>query len=158
MPRLAGEKHLYDINTKQFYNYCGPGTKIKEREGLGSEYTTPINCLDSKCKLHDYDYQKISESKYKNKDEVKQDVLRADILFKGRIANCPKGKNEIAKKFITGIFNIKNFAEKIDLANPNMFVNAEIEQALKGLNLVSKKKVIKKKTKKVVKKKSNKKV
>lgn len=152
--RLPGEKHLPG------YSYCGPGTRLKDRESLGAEYTTPINCLDSVCKKHDYDYQKISESKYKTKDDLRDDVLRADQMFKARIKACPPG-NAIAKRFITGIFNVKNLFEKINLADPARFVEgAEVEAALKGLNLIPKKKKIikkevkkEKKTKKIVKKK-----
>lgn len=154
MPRLPGERHLPG------YQFCGPFTQLERRQQLGGLYNQPINCLDSVCKKHDYDYKKISESKYKTKEDLKNDVLRADNMFKARIKACPPG-NEIAKKFITGIFNVKNLFEKINLSDAARFVEgAEVEAALKGLNLMPKKKKIikkevkkEKKTKKIVKKK-----
>ena len=41
------------------YQYCGPGTKLKERLARGDP---GINKLDSACKLHDIAYSKYSDS------------------------------------------------------------------------------------------------
>lgn len=42
------------------YQYCGPGTNLKERLARGDQ---GINKLDSSCKLHDIAYSKYSDSR-----------------------------------------------------------------------------------------------
>lgn len=45
------------------YQYCGPGTKLKERLARGDP---GINQLDQACKEHDISYSKYSDSEHRN--------------------------------------------------------------------------------------------
>jgi len=46
-------------------NYAGPRTNIQLREQLGKPYNQPTSKVDSFCKIHDWDYQKVYDD-YKN--------------------------------------------------------------------------------------------
>lgn len=45
------------------YQFCGPGTKLKERLARGDQ---GINKLDQACKEHDISYSKYSDSEHRN--------------------------------------------------------------------------------------------
>jgi hypothetical protein len=49
------------------YNYCGPGTKLKQRLARGDK---PVNRVDAICQQHDIDYSNSSNS---------DDIRAADI-------------------------------------------------------------------------------
>lgn len=72
---MKGEGLLnYLINNLPFeahvpgYNYCGPGTKLKERLIRGDK---GINQLDEACKLHDIAYSKYSDLENRHKADYK---------------------------------------------------------------------------------------
>ena len=50
---FPGEYHLWDYNSRQRYNYLGPGTQYKKRQALGIE---PVNDLDRIAMYHDAGY------------------------------------------------------------------------------------------------------
>lgn len=81
--RLSGEKHLPLITEegyKGFYNFCGPGTKLKERLARGDK---GVNKLDRGCRWHDQFYEE-----FKSMDD-RIDSDRALIDLANNIENDP---------------------------------------------------------------------
>ena len=75
-----GELHMRTPTGKK-YNYCGPGTKLKERLASNDpKYRDPINNLDSICQKHDIDYSNAKSLADKHKAD--------DIMLK-RISEIP---------------------------------------------------------------------
>ena len=75
-----GELHMRTPTGKK-YNYCGPGTKLKERLASNEpKYRDPINSLDSICQKHDIDYSKA---------KTLSDKHKADGLMLKRISEIP---------------------------------------------------------------------
>ena len=53
------ELHLYSVDKKRKYNFCGPFTRLQKRLARGDE---GINRLDSLCKTHDIAYSKSTKN------------------------------------------------------------------------------------------------
>ena len=61
------------------YNYCGPGTKLKERLASSDpSYREPINKLDAICRTHDIDYglAKDLADKHKADDKMLRSISK----------------------------------------------------------------------------------
>lgn len=123
-PGFAGEKHL--MSTKGLtYNFCGPGTNLKERLKRGDP---PLDSkgLDMTCKIHDIDYHNANNW---------EDVRQADKKFIKNIDNTKIGSK--SKTFIKGLFKGKMIGEDLGVIKRDAFTsfpNIQDEQPRKIQN------------------------
>lgn len=75
---LPVELHLLDFGMDGIrrYNYCGPGTKLRQRTTGPPNYTPlpgnePINGLDASCYKHDIAYDVYKDIPTRNKSDLK---------------------------------------------------------------------------------------
>lgn len=129
-------------------NYCGPGTKLKERLARGDK---PVNKLDEFCKTHDIAYSKSSDSNTR----AKADKILADNAWTRVTAPDSSLKEKAAAYLVTNLMKAKQkfFGGKLKKGK-GMRLTPWVGG--KGLKTVCKKTVCKKKKKKkTVKKKKN---
>lgn len=100
-PAFSGEYHI------PAYNYCGPGTRYKERKARGDK---PINALDAVCERHDGRYQAVSDNKSLSKDDRARLVREADQAMLSEMKNVP---NSLAKGLAKMGIGGKSLIEKI---------------------------------------------
>ena len=81
------------------YNYCGPGTKLKESLDFSDpKYSNPINNLDEICQKHDTDYSLASSL---------SDEHKADDLMLDRISKIPYKDRPWATSLVQAIIAVK---------------------------------------------------
>lgn len=96
----AIDKLPFEAHLKGF-NYCGPGTRLKERLARGDQ---GINPLDEACKLHDIAYAKFSDSDNRRVAD-KELAERAWARVK---SNDAKFGEKAAAWFVTNAMKVKS--------------------------------------------------
>lgn len=133
--RLPFELHLPG------YNYCGPGTKLKQRLLRGDK---GINKLDEACKYHDIAYINtdlasrhkadsklldMAKKRLHSKDAGKREKLASWIVSKVMKAKLKSGSG--IKKFKTVISKIQSHVKKLKPKNHSTAIKYAYEAAKK---------------------------
>lgn len=83
------------------YQYCGPGTKLKERLARGDK---GINPLDAACKQHDIAYSQNSDIKFRNS----ADQILADKAWQRVLAKDASWGEKATAYAVTNMMKLKN--------------------------------------------------
>ena len=115
--RYKGENHMIMSMPDgiQRAEFCGPGTHVKKRIGLG---ILPLNAVDTVCRRHDLDYQRITDSD-KNKKYKGKQVRVADK----RMVKSLKNKKGFNATFARTTIKAKMKVEDLGLLSRTKFVN-----------------------------------
>lgn len=111
---LEGEYHAPDFVGGGVYNYCGAGTKL-DKAGL------PINAVDSACREHDYDYDRLGKNKGSmSQSEFNRLVRESDQRLINAIDRT--GQTDLGAKLSKYGILAKNKLEDWGILKPSFFV------------------------------------
>lgn len=111
---LEGEYHAPDFVGGGVYRYCGPGTKL---DTAGQ----PINVVDSACREHDLDYDRLGRQKGTlSSSEFNRLVRESDQRLINAIDRS--GQSDLGAKLSKYGIVAKNKLEDWGLINPSLFI------------------------------------
>ncbi len=110
---MEGEYHAPDFVGGGAYQYCGAGTKLRGQ--------APINAVDSACRTHDYDYERLAQQRGSMPEGQFNRLIRESDQ---RLVNSieQSGQSDLGALMSKWGIKAKMGLEDLGVLNPSRFV------------------------------------